>query len=108
MSVRCGLSFVIVLHRDDDFASSVTLVQIAEGLRRLAERVRPVNERCELASFNELPESNQVLVFGDGNNRAPLLAHEQGQQKRLHDVAQAGMAGVRQESPLGGERASAV
>src|SRR5688500_16755652 len=45
---------------DHDFSSSVPLVEIADCLRSLAQRVRPVDDRRDLARLDELPESCQI------------------------------------------------
>ena len=46
------------LHSDDDFPLSVPLSEIADGLRRLAERVRSIDDRCDLPGFNEILQNN--------------------------------------------------
>ena len=97
-----------MFHSYDYFSPGVTCIQIPEGLRSLAQRVRSVDDRCDLSRFNELPQNNQVLMVRYRNKRASLLAHERWQYERLDNVAHASMAGVRYESSLGGERASAV
>jgi hypothetical protein len=43
-------------HGDDNFSSSVSFFQITDGLGDLAQRVRPVDDRCDLAGFDELPQ----------------------------------------------------
>src|SRR3712207_6404111 len=45
-------TFRFASHGDDDFSSSVSLLQIPDGLGGLGERVRPVDDRCELAGFD--------------------------------------------------------
>ena len=40
--------------RDDDLPSSVSLFEIRDGLRDVAERIGPVDDRRDLASFDEL------------------------------------------------------
>ena len=46
---------------DDDLSSSVSLLEIPDRLRDLAQRVRPVDNRRHLSGFEELLENNQVL-----------------------------------------------
>src|SRR5919112_1661872 len=41
---------------DEDFSFSVSSFQIPHGLRDLGERVRPVDDRCDLPGFYELLE----------------------------------------------------
>jgi len=66
-----------MFHRYDYFSSGVTFIQIPEGLRGLVQRVRPVDDRCDSAGFNELLQINQILIVRNRNKWTPLLAHEQ-------------------------------
>ena len=75
-------SFGFASHGDDDFSSGVSLFEITDGLGDLAQRVRPVDDRCDLAGFDEVLESDQVLVVLRRDERAQLLAHERGQHER--------------------------
>ena len=50
--------FVFASHGDDDFPLSVAFCQIPDGLWGLGERVGPVDDRCELAGFDELLKEN--------------------------------------------------
>ena len=53
---QCPLGF----HSDDDFSFRVHLLQIADGLGDLAQRVGFVDVRCELSGFEEfLQESHK-------------------------------------------------
>jgi hypothetical protein len=54
--------FGFALHSDDDIFSVVPLFQIPDGLGDLAQRVRPVADRCELPGFDELLEDDQLLL----------------------------------------------
>src|SRR5215208_1802789 len=74
--------FGFASHGEDDFPSSVPFCQIPYGLRSLGERVGPVDDRCELAGFDELLEQDQVLAVLPRNERAQLLVHEPGQYRR--------------------------
>ena len=49
-------------HGDDDFSLSVSFFQIPDGFGDLAQRVGTVDDRCELAGFDELLEGEHVLV----------------------------------------------
>jgi hypothetical protein len=69
-------SFGFASHGDDDFSLSVSLLQVPDGLGDLAQRVRPVDDRCDLAGFDELLKEDQVLVVLRGDECAQLLAHE--------------------------------
>src|SRR5918997_107036 len=55
-------SFGFASHGDDDLSSSVSSFQIPDGLGDLGEWVRPVDDRCDLAGFDELLEDDHVLV----------------------------------------------
>jgi hypothetical protein len=44
--------FGFASHGDDDFSSSVSFFQMPDGLGDLAQRVRPVDDRCDLAGFD--------------------------------------------------------
>ena len=48
----------------------------------LAQRVGPVDDRCDLPCFDELLEDDHVLVVLPGDESAQLLAHEPRQQER--------------------------
>jgi len=78
IAVGCSalLGFVIMLHSYGYFSSGVTFIQIPEGFRGLAQRVRSVDARCDLAGLNELIQNNQVLIVRNRNIRASLLAHD--------------------------------
>ena len=54
--------FEFASHSDDDFSSGVSLFQIPDGLRDLAQRVRRVDDRCDLPGFDELLEDDQLLL----------------------------------------------
>ena len=49
-------------HGDDDILSIVFLFQIPDGLGDLAQRVRPVADRCDPPGFDELIEDDQMLL----------------------------------------------
>src|SRR5215218_8382048 len=74
--------FGFASHGEDDFPSSVPFCQIPYGLRSLGERVGPVDDRCELAGFDELLEQDKVLAVLSCDERPQLLAHEPGQYRR--------------------------
>src|SRR3712207_1875400 len=69
-------------HADDDFPSSASLLQIADGLGDLAQRVGAVDDRCDLPGFDELLEDEHVLVILLIDERPQLLANERGQHER--------------------------
>ena len=66
-----------MFHSYDYFSSGVTFIKIPEGLRGLAQRVRSVDDRCDLAGLNELIQNNQVRMVRNRNIRSSLLAYEQ-------------------------------
>src|ERR671910_880801 len=74
--------FGFASHGEDDFPSSVPFCQIPYGLRSLGQGVGPVDDRCELAGFDELLEQDQVLAVLPRNERPQLLVHEPGQYRR--------------------------
>lgn len=49
-------AFEVASNSDYDFPSSVSLLQITDGLWNFSERVSPVDDRCELLGFDELLE----------------------------------------------------
>src|SRR5215208_2491450 len=113
VSLRDSLNrpFGFASHGDDDFSSSVSLFQIADRLGDLAQRVRPVDDRCDLAGFDELLEDDHVLVVLLVNECAQLLSHERGQHERA-DLAigtseppSSPFASNDDEGPPGGEGA---
>ena len=61
---------------DDDLPSSVSRSDMSHSLRGLAERVRSVDDRCDLAGFDELPEGDQILPRWCCHKRAPLPGQE--------------------------------
>ena len=63
-------------HRDDDLAASMPLFQVPEGLGDLAQRVRPVDDRLDLAGLDELLQELQVIPSWLHEKRAELLAPE--------------------------------
>jgi hypothetical protein len=96
------------LYGDDDLSSSVSQPEIGDRLRRLLQRVGPVDDRPHLPRFKESPQEDKVLIGRGAKKRACYLAHDCGQGKRLDDVAHTGMAGVRYQPALGREGSSAV
>ena len=76
MAVDDIICLSVSSHRDDDFSLSVSLFQITDGLGDLAERVRSVDDRCDLSSFNELFQDNEGVFGFRRNALAHPLAHE--------------------------------
>jgi hypothetical protein len=56
-----GLRFAS--HGDDDFTSSVSHFQMLDGLGDLAQRVRPVDNRPELAGLHKLLQDIHLVVL---------------------------------------------
>ena len=50
-----------VLHSDDDLASGVTFLDVANGGRDLAQRVRPLDGWYQLSGLDEFSESPKVF-----------------------------------------------
>ena len=63
------------LQGDDDFSSSVSAFDVTEGRRGLVQRVRFVEDRCELPGFDKLLENDQILMIRDRKIPAQVLAH---------------------------------
>ena len=80
IAVGCSalLGFVIMSLSYDYISSGVIFFQIPVGLRGLAQRVRSVDDRCDLVGFNELFQNNQVLMVRRRHERASLLAPHRG------------------------------
>jgi hypothetical protein len=66
-----------MFHSYDYFSLSVSFSEIIDSLRGFAQRVRSVDDRCQLSGFNELLKINQILIRRKRNRRVTLLAHEQ-------------------------------
>ncbi len=49
-----------LLDGDDELAASVTVLHPADGGGGLAQRVRPVDCRCDLAGLGQLSQGDQV------------------------------------------------
>src|SRR6266508_1958213 len=99
-------------HGDDDLASGVSLLQRPDGLGHLAQRVGPVDDRCDLAGLDELLQDHQVLAPFLQYELAQPLAHERRQHGRPEDLAieaseppSAPFASHDDERPPGGEGA---
>src|SRR4051794_41709850 len=67
---------------DDEFASRAPVEEVADSRSGLAERIRAVDDRCELAGVDELSERHQVFGVLRGHECAELLADERGEQER--------------------------
>src|SRR5215211_3670009 len=107
-------SLGFVSHADDDFTSSVSFFQITDGFGDLTQRVRPIDDRCDLPRFDELLEDDQILVVLLVDERAKLLAHERGQHERpelaicASEPPSSPFASNDDEGPPGGEGAPQV
>jgi hypothetical protein len=54
----------------------VSLVGIAEGLRSLVQRVRPADDRCHLAGFDDVLQEQKILLALDRRQGAQPLTYE--------------------------------
>ena len=52
---------LVLRHGDDDLAACVPLLHAAQALGRAGQRVRPVQDRCELPGLDEPGEGEQLL-----------------------------------------------
>src|SRR3990170_1102737 len=75
-------------HADGDLSSSMPLGHVSESLSALAQRVRPVDDGCDLSGFDELLEMEQVLGVLLRNERAQPLTDEPRDHPRFGDAAQ--------------------
>ena len=64
-------------HGDDDLAAGVPLLDVAQALGRVGQRVRPVDDRCELPVLDEPGEGEQLLPVLLGRQRSEPLSDEQ-------------------------------
>jgi hypothetical protein len=69
---RAGYS----LHVDDNLSSRVSLLQIADRLRNVAQSVTPVDDRCDLASLHQLAHEGQILFAQPRQKHVKVLAHK--------------------------------
>src|SRR5438105_3201928 len=63
-------------HVDDDLPPSMSLFQMPHGIPGFAQRIRPVDDWCDLAGLNELLQELQILRVRRPKHRAQPLAHE--------------------------------
>ena len=63
-------------HSDDDFGSGVSHFQIAQGFRGLGQRVRSVDDRPDLPGFDQLLQSQEVLLPARPQEKWDLLTPE--------------------------------
>src|SRR5260370_32817753 len=93
---------------DDDLSPGVPLLQVADGLGDLAQRVRPVDDRCDLSGFDELGEDDQVLVVLLADERRQLLPRRSRENsrprltraRRYPCLSRAGMNSPRRRGPM--------
>ena len=50
-------------HGENDLSSRASLFQIPDSLGGFAQRVDPVDDRCDLAGFDELLEDDQCFAL---------------------------------------------
>lgn len=48
------------LHPDHDFPPGMALLQVPDGLRNVAQRVGPVDDRGDLPCFKEFPDHGEI------------------------------------------------
>lgn len=71
-----------VMVRTSHGFSGAILFQIPEGVSDLAQRVRPVDDRRDLAGLDEFSQEVQILLAGLRRERPQFGAHERRQQER--------------------------
>lgn len=77
-------------HCDDDLASSVFLFKITDGLGDLGERVRPVDDRCDLSDLEKLLQDDHPgLLVRHREVWGRYLAHERRERDQSQDAGHA-------------------
>ena len=67
---------------DNDLSPSASLVEIPDGVRDLAQRIRSVDDRDDFAGVDEVRQEPQILRLRRGDDHAQPLAHERGHHER--------------------------
>src|SRR5678815_770381 len=60
-------------------SARVSLLQVAEGLGHLIQRISLVDDRCDLSRLHEIADDLQVLRIQFGEHHAELLVNERRQ-----------------------------
>jgi len=68
--------FTTMFHRYHYFSSGVSCFQIPDGLRDIAQRVAPVDDRSDFSGFEKLSHDDQVIFAQMRQKREQLLTHE--------------------------------
>src|SRR4051812_7477452 len=63
-------------HGDDDLSPSVPVLQIPDSVGSLAQRIRPVDGRCDLTGFDQFLHELQILGVLRRGDGPKSLAHE--------------------------------
>ena len=63
-------------HGDDDLSSGVSFSLVPQSLRDLTQVVTPIDDRRDLAGFDEILQNGQVLSVVRHDEHAHPLAHE--------------------------------
>src|SRR5919199_5187644 len=84
-SYRCGVSGTAVRasNVDDDLPPSASLVQIPDGVGDFAQRVRPVEDRHDLARLDEPRQELQVRCVRLRGQWPQGVTHERRHRERL-------------------------
>ena len=107
---------------DDDFSLSVSLCQISDGFGDLPQRVRSVDDRCELPGLEEPLQDGHLVLLARHREvrevRGRQLAHERRERHQFEEARDASepAAGPLPEAivsyeyvfPIGGEDASTI
>ena len=81
----------LLIYRDGHLAASVPLFEVSDGIRRLAQWVRAVDDGFELSGFHELAKKSEIALTGFSDERGELPARQgrrdHGQHQSDHQVA---------------------
>src|SRR4029450_6986246 len=76
-------------HVDDDLASGLSRLQVADRLGHLAQRERPVDDRRDLPGFDQLFHDDEAVSGVLGAAEGMQLAHERSDHHQLDEATEA-------------------
>src|SRR6516225_8029748 len=74
-SSNCGQYDVAGSYGDDNLSPGVSLLEVADSLGNLAQRVGPIDDRRDLPGLEQLPQDGQVGFVLVGQEEDHPLAH---------------------------------
>src|SRR4029077_8078556 len=99
-------------HGDDELSSGAPGFEKTDRIRRLGQRIRPVDDRRDASSLNQFAKELQVVATLLRDNRTHCLAGAQREQNSFDnpanrpDAATRGVTAAQDEPALWGEHAS--